>query len=104
MPYEEIAFYARPDDPVAFDLHYRTVHAPLVRKLPGLVEFSMMHPEASGAAGFDDVYMVVRVSFADRDAAERAMRTAVAAEIEADLANFAGAGMRAVVGTTEHLT
>jgi uncharacterized protein (TIGR02118 family) len=32
--------YGQPTDPAAFDSHYATVHAPLVRQVPGLTGFS----------------------------------------------------------------
>ena len=32
--------YGQPTDPAAFDEHYATVHAPLVRQVPGLSGFS----------------------------------------------------------------
>jgi uncharacterized protein (TIGR02118 family) len=32
--------YGQPTDPAAFDSHYATVHAPLVRLVPGLTGFS----------------------------------------------------------------
>ena len=32
--------YGKPSDPAAFDRHYATVHAPLVRLVPGLSGFS----------------------------------------------------------------
>jgi len=31
-----LVFWDRPNDPEAFDRHYREVHIPLARKLPGL--------------------------------------------------------------------
>ena len=34
-----IAIYDRPDDPEAFFKHYESVHAPLVKKTPGLQSF-----------------------------------------------------------------
>ena len=101
MPYEEIALYARPEDPAAFDHHYRTIHAPLAATLPGLISFTTMHPEQADAAELEDVYMIAKVSFADKEAALRAMRSTVAAELEADMANFAGAGVRTVLGPAD---
>ena len=35
-----VVLYGKPDDPDAFDAHYRDVHAPLVDKLPGLQRWS----------------------------------------------------------------
>jgi uncharacterized protein (TIGR02118 family) len=101
MPYEEIAFYSRPTDPAAFDAHYRTVHAPLAATLPGLISFSTLHPEHAESAGLPDVYMIARVTFASKEAALDAMHSAVAAELEADMANFAGAGVRTLLGSAE---
>ena len=31
-----IVLYSPPDDPAAFDAHYRDVHTPMVRRYPGL--------------------------------------------------------------------
>jgi len=36
-----LAVYETPDDPAAFDRHYREVHIPLLRQLPGLRRFSI---------------------------------------------------------------
>jgi uncharacterized protein (TIGR02118 family) len=33
--------YDRPDDPEAFDRHYRDVHIPLARKIPGLRRYTV---------------------------------------------------------------
>ena len=36
-----LAVYETPADPAAFDRHYREVHIPLLRQLPGLRRFSI---------------------------------------------------------------
>lgn len=36
-----LAAYETPADPAAFDRHYREVHIPLLRKLPGLRRFTI---------------------------------------------------------------
>jgi uncharacterized protein (TIGR02118 family) len=35
-----IVLYPKPADPAQFDKHFRTVHMPLVEKMPGLRSFS----------------------------------------------------------------
>ena len=35
-----IVLYPKPADPAQFDTHFRTVHMPLVKKMPGLRSFS----------------------------------------------------------------
>ena len=36
-----LAAYDKPDDPEAFDRHYREVHIPLAKKLPGLRRYTI---------------------------------------------------------------
>ena len=36
-----LAMYDKPDDPEAFDRHYREVHIPLAAKLPGLRRYTI---------------------------------------------------------------
>jgi uncharacterized protein (TIGR02118 family) len=38
-----IALYERPADPETFDRHYRQIHIPLLRQLPGLRRYSVSH-------------------------------------------------------------
>jgi uncharacterized protein (TIGR02118 family) len=41
-----LAAYDKPDDPEAFDRHYREVHIPLAKKLPGLRRYTISHNPA----------------------------------------------------------
>jgi uncharacterized protein (TIGR02118 family) len=38
-----VALYETPADPDAFDRHYREVHIPLARRLPGLRRYTLGH-------------------------------------------------------------
>ena len=42
--YQLTALYSHPEDPAAFDKHYREVHAVLAAKLPGLQKFTVNWP------------------------------------------------------------
>ncbi|MFP5356802.1 MAG: EthD family reductase, partial [Gemmatimonadota bacterium] len=44
-----IALYNVPDDPDAFDAHYREVHTPIVERYPNLREVRLTRPR--GVAG-----------------------------------------------------
>ena len=48
--------YGKPTDPAAFEEYYRSTHAPIAAKLPGLQSFeygkSMPNPDGSEAAYF----------------------------------------------------
>ena len=44
-----IVLYSHPEDPAAFDAHYRDVHAPIVERYPNLV--SMRLTKADGIGG-----------------------------------------------------
>jgi uncharacterized protein (TIGR02118 family) len=84
------AIYAQPQDPAAFDAHYREVHAPLTRTMPGLAEFTWGHGDAA------DAYVVARMTFPGAAAADAAFGSPEGTAAAADLANFAGAGVKLV--------
>ena len=51
MPVRLIALYNRPEDPAAFDAHYRDVHAPIVSRYPNLPDMRLTkRPMASAGA------------------------------------------------------
>ncbi|MGY1664109.1 EthD family reductase [Geodermatophilus sp. SYSU D00705] len=88
--FDVFAIYASPEDPAAFDAHYRDVHAPLTRAMPGLLEFTWGHGDDPSA------YVVARMTFASGDAADAAFTSPEGAAAAADLATFAGAGVSLV--------
>ncbi|MEV8547208.1 EthD family reductase [Streptomyces sp. NPDC051572] len=98
MTYEETALYAQPADPAAFDLHYDTVHAPLAGELPGLLTYSAFHPDPAAGEGPSGIYLVARVTFADRAAYHAAATSPIGLRLEADMANFASAGVTIIAG------
>jgi uncharacterized protein (TIGR02118 family) len=42
-----LALWETPSDPAAFDRHYREVHIPLVRRLPGVRRYMLGHAAAA---------------------------------------------------------
>lgn len=89
--HDVIVLYSYPQDPAAFDAHYRDIHIPLVYKLPQLREFSW------GIVDRDDhdsgYYLVARLTYASAAEAAESMASPAGKASVNDLANFAGAGV-----------
>ncbi len=87
-----IALYSQPEDPAAFDAHYRDVHAPIVNRYPNLV--SMRLTRADGIGGRPAAYyLMAEMSFASRADLDDALASDAGRESGRDLRNFAGAGV-----------
>ncbi|MDT7711237.1 MAG: hypothetical protein QOG20_6844 [Pseudonocardiales bacterium] len=65
-------------------MHYREIHVPLTRAMPGLVEFTWGH------GGVASAYVVARMTFADAVATDAAFASPKGRAAADDLANFAG--------------
>jgi uncharacterized protein (TIGR02118 family) len=98
-----IVLYDHPEDPAAFDKHYREVHAPLAAKAPGLSSYTVTwcQPRPDGRK---PPYHVVAVLTWD---SEESLRAALGSpEFKAagdDLANFAAAGVQLFFGDPERV-
>ena len=95
-----IALYNVPDDPDAFDAHYRDVHAGIIARYPNIRDVRLTKP--AGVAGrpapFHLMAEMVFDSAADLDAA---LMSEAGAESAKDLRNFAGAGAELFVASDE---
>jgi uncharacterized protein (TIGR02118 family) len=91
-----IALYDVPDDPAAFDAHYRDVHSPIVARYPNLRAVHLTTPR--GVAGRPPAFHLMAEMVFDTDAdLEAALMSEAGAESARDLRNFAGAGVRLFV-------
>lgn len=70
-----MVFYETPDDPDAFEQHYRDVHCPLVRELPDLRHFRMSR-NVKDPRGGERFYRVAELEWDSSDA----MRASFASE------------------------
>jgi uncharacterized protein (TIGR02118 family) len=93
--------YNHPEDPAAFDKHYREVHAPLAAKTPGVKSYTVNWC-APGPDGANPPYHLIAILTWD---SEEAMQASMGSpEFKAagdDLPNFAGAGVQLIFGTTD---
>ena len=94
-----IALYAMPNDPEAFMAHYRTVHLPLVNKIPGLLkaELTVIDRTLMGEPGN---FILAEMYFED-DKFKDAMRSPENAATGQDLANFAEGLVTVMTGTVD---
>jgi uncharacterized protein (TIGR02118 family) len=87
-----IALFSRPDDPDAFDAHYRDVHTPMVLDYPRLRELRVT--KADGVAGREPgFYLMAEMGFDSRADLDAALGSEPGRESGRDLRTFAQAGV-----------
>ena len=84
-----IALYSKPDDIAAFEKHYKEIHAPLAKKMPGLrrMEVSHMTGSPGGEAKF---YMMAELYFDNKEAMMAALGSPEGKAAAKDVMGFAG--------------
>ncbi|MFQ5415387.1 MAG: EthD family reductase [Phycisphaerae bacterium] len=84
-----VALYKKPKDVDAFERHYKEVHAPLARKIPGLQRLGVSR--FFGAPGGEPRYhMAAVLHFADKDAMFAGLNSPEGKAAAKDLMGFAG--------------
>jgi uncharacterized protein (TIGR02118 family) len=91
-----IALYNQPEDPAAFDAHYREVHGHIVRRYPELRDLRLTRTQ--GVAGRQPpIYLVAEMVFDSRADLDAALASEPGIESGRDLRNFARAGVTLLV-------
>lgn len=70
-----VVIYRTPRDPAAFDAHYRDVHVPLAKRLPGLVKYEVSRRPILTPANDPEPYLVAILHFEDVATMRRAFAT-----------------------------
>lgn len=84
-----VALYAKPDDVNAFEQHYREIHTPLVRKMPGLRRLSVSR--FTGApVGQPRYYLMAEMYFDSTEAMTAALSSPEGKAAGKDIMGFAG--------------
>ena len=91
-----IALYHQPDDPAAFDAYYQEVHAPIVRRYPGLRDLRFSRTDVVGGTK-PSIYLMAEMIFNSRAELEAALASEPGRESGRDLRNFAGAGVTLLI-------
>jgi uncharacterized protein (TIGR02118 family) len=93
--------YDPPADPAAFERHYREVHVPLTRRLPGLRRFSISRETASVHGR--PVHLVAELEWDDLESLRSAFASPEGRQTAADVANLATAGVRSAIYEVDDL-
>lgn len=82
-----VVLYGAPADPTSFEQYYRSVHLPLVEKMPGIqdIQFAIGLTDAPYFAYFE-------ANFASTEAFGAAMSSQAGADVQEDVGNFASGG------------
>jgi uncharacterized protein (TIGR02118 family) len=95
-----IALYNVPDDPDAFDVHYRDVHSGIVARYPNIRDVRLTKPV--GVAGRPaPFHLMAEMTFDSAADLDAALMSEAGAESARDLRNFAGAGVTLFVAPDE---
>ena len=101
MTVKLVVLYTHPDDVTTFEQHYRDVHAPLVRQVPGLERFEAGVLAGAADGGDHTYHRLAELYFADRSALEAGLASEQGAAAAADFQNIAPAGSRMFVAAVD---
>ena len=93
--------YGHPQDPATFDRHYREVHAPLAKKLPGLKGYTSNKPTSLNPQEQSPYYLIDTLYFENREALQIIFQSAEGQAVATDLPKVATGGATLVVGELE---
>jgi uncharacterized protein (TIGR02118 family) len=85
-----LVLYDQPEDPETFDRHYREVHIPLARKLPGLRRYTISRNARSVRGG--EYYLVAELDWDDIEALQRDFQSPDGQATAADVQELAPEG------------
>lgn len=98
-----LVVYEMPADPAAFDLHYRNVHIPLAKKLPGLRRYTISR-SAAAVRGGPPYYLVAELDWEDMAALTAAFASPEGQATARDVAELAPPeGVRSMIFDVDEL-
>ena len=98
-----LVLYDTPADPAAFERHYRDVHIPLTKKLPGLRRYTVGR-HARLIRGDEPYYWIAELEWDTIDALQKAFQSPEGQATAQDVANLARyAGVRSMVYEVEEV-
>ena len=84
-----VVLYKKPSDTAAFEKHYREIHTPLARKMPGVRKLEVSHMTGS-PGGEPKFYMIAELYFDDKAALMAALGSPEGKAAAKDVMGFAG--------------
>jgi uncharacterized protein (TIGR02118 family) len=96
-----LVMYETPADAAAFDQHYRDVHIPLVKKLPGLRQYTISR-NAISVRGAEAFYLIAELDWDDMGSMQAALATPEGQATSADVeVLMPGGGVRTMIFEVE---
>jgi uncharacterized protein (TIGR02118 family) len=93
--------YGHPQDPAAFDRHYRESHASLAKKLPGLKGYTINKPTSINPQEPSPYYLIADLYFEDRETMQAAFQSSEGQAAVNDVPHFATGGVILLVGEVQ---
>jgi uncharacterized protein (TIGR02118 family) len=98
-----LVLYNTPEDPEAFERHYRDVHIPLTKKLPGLRRYTVSR-HATAIRGGEPYYLIAELEWDDMAALQKAFQSPEGQAAAQDVPNLAsGTGVLSMVYKVEEV-
>jgi uncharacterized protein (TIGR02118 family) len=97
-----LVLYSTPLDAEAFERHYRDVHIPLARKLPGLRRYTISRP-AAPVRGENPYYLIAELDWDDMAALQQAFSSPQGQAAAQDVPTFATGGVLSMVCELEEV-
>jgi uncharacterized protein (TIGR02118 family) len=97
-----LVLYNKPEDTEAFNRHYREVHIPLTKKLPGLRRYTLGW-NAAPIRGGEPYYLVAELEWDDMDSLRKAFQSPEGQATGQDVANFTNGGVLSMVYEVEEV-
>jgi uncharacterized protein (TIGR02118 family) len=86
-----LVMYSQPDDPDAFERHYRDLHIPLAKKLPGLRRYAISR-NVRTIRGGQEYYLVAELDWDDMESLQQDFQSPEGRATAEDVAKLAPEG------------
>lgn len=96
--YQVTVLYNHPEDPAAFDKHYREVHIPLAKKIPGLQGYYVNWCEAAPDGAKPPYHLIAMLIGESKEALLTGLGSPEGQAATDDVPNFATGGVQLVFG------
>ena len=96
-----LVLYKTPKNPEAFDKHYKSVHIPLAKKIPGLRRYDISAGSVATPAGKSDVHLAAALDFETLATLQLGLASPEGQAAAGDLAHFADGGADLLIFDTE---
>jgi len=99
-----LVLYGHPQDPAAFDRHYRDVHIPIAKRMKGLKQWTIGKVQGTPDSQPTPYYYVADLYMESREDFERLLASPEGQAAVADVPNYATGGATFLYTEVEQIT